>query len=314
MNKTIKRLLCCLLTIALTFLLIQRTGLILDPEWSQDGLDVIDAFDSLEDNSLDVIVYGSSHAWKGCDTRVMCDDYGIKAYNYACNWQAINTIKLFLEDSFRTQTPKVVCIEVGLVDSLEQNVDLDGQIYYTRSMSDFDGKRQYLKQCFGNDPERYISYYMPLYMFHDNWININYESWLFRGPERWINTKGYCADYSDTVREYELPDPTVFPQKELRADCINVLQDIVDLCHSKGVEVIFYTAPCICEYNYHDFMLQFALDNDCTYLDLYYYYDDLSLDGKTDFQDSDHLNGSGARKVAAFLAEYVIANYDVDHF
>ena len=74
------------------------------------------------------MIYGSSRAWKGCDTTVMADEYGLSAYNYGCNWQAINTTALFLQDSLLTQTPKVVCIETGLVDDIEKNTGMDGQI------------------------------------------------------------------------------------------------------------------------------------------------------------------------------------------
>ena len=74
-------------------------GALLDPPNTILGFEVIEAFHSLEDNSLDVIVYGSSHAWRGCDTRVMKDKYSIAAYNYGCNWQKMNTIELFLKDS-----------------------------------------------------------------------------------------------------------------------------------------------------------------------------------------------------------------------
>ena len=77
--------------------------------------------------------------------------YGIGAYNYGCNWQYLNTTLLFLLDSLRTQTPKVVCIDTYCVGVIELDTDMDGQIYYTRAIKDFEGKREYLKQCFGTD-------------------------------------------------------------------------------------------------------------------------------------------------------------------
>ena len=57
MKKRILIILECIITIALTIVILRCIGHRLDPAWSQDGFDVIDAFHSLEDDSLDVIVY-----------------------------------------------------------------------------------------------------------------------------------------------------------------------------------------------------------------------------------------------------------------
>ncbi len=175
-KKNLRNLIICIITIALTFALILWAGHILDPKEACLAFDTIKAFHSLEKDSCDVLIYGSSHAWKGCDTRVMKDKYGITAYNYGCNWQSINTSLLFLEDSLRTQSPKVACIEVWLVNSVLRDCDMNGQIYYTKTIPDFKGKRDFIKQCFGNDLERYASYCFPLIMFHENWKEVNEET------------------------------------------------------------------------------------------------------------------------------------------
>lgn len=308
--KIIKKpLIGSIITILLTAMLVQYMGHILDPSWTEDGFDVIKAFDALEDDSLDVIVYGSSHAWKGCDTRVMCDQYGLAAYNYGCNWQAINTVLLFLRDSLRTQTPKVVCIETGLVGVFQQDTDLNGQIYYTKPMANFEGKKEYLRQCFGNNIERYISYYVPLVMFHDNWNNVNFENFLFPGPQRFLDTRGYCP--GTNITPFEKPDCKSFKQNEISSNCVAELDKMVELCKEKGINVIFYTCPYSGEYQYGEAMEKYAFENGCVYLNLFEYDDEMGLDWSTDLQDAGHLNDSGAGKLASYLAEYIIDNYDV---
>jgi hypothetical protein len=58
-------------------------------------------------------------------------------------------------------------------------------------------------------------------------------------------------------------------------------------------------------------MKQYAQDNGCVYFNLFEYIDETGIDGETDFSDTGHLNDSGAAKVADFLGEYIINNYDV---
>lgn len=309
MKKTVTNIVGVILTVILTGSLIQYMGYLLDPAWSQDGFDVIEAFHSLEDNSLDVIVYGSSHAWKGCDTRVLRDKYNISAYNYGCNWQKLNTIELFLKDSLRTQSPKVVCIETYTVNTILQDTDLQGEIYYTKPMKSFAGKQEYLKQCFGNDIERYASYYFPIIMFHDNWNAITYENFLKQGYERFIDSTGFLP--SNAVYQCELPDYNTFAQWDIGEDAIKTLDEIVQVCNDNDIQIVFYTCPWEGEYHYSNALAEYAEKKGCAYLDLFQYYKETGLDGNSDFADSGHLNTNGAEKVADFLGKYIVENYDL---
>ena len=121
----------------------------------------------MPENSFDVIACGSSHVYKGLNVNEMTERYGFSAYNYGCNWQFLNTTTLFFEDALRTQSPKVILIETFNVDKVHEDTDLNGEIYYTKGISDFKGKREYLAQCFGKNKDRYLSYYIPLLAFHE---------------------------------------------------------------------------------------------------------------------------------------------------
>ena len=289
--------------------MIQGMGWFLAPQHSRVGLDVIRAFHTQEKDSLDVIVYGSSHAWMGCDTRFMSKKYDFSAYNYGCNWQAINTTEVFLEDSFRTQSPKVVCIETFSADMVLEDTDMDGQIYYTRAMENFEGKKKYLKKCFGDDIERYASYVFPLITFHENWNEISKENYTKPDFKSYIESDGFFCNY--TVYSCQLPDYREFEQAQLCDEAIQTLDEIVRLCDEKNADIIFYTCPWAGEYNYSDAMKDYAQKNNCVYIDLFRHIDEMGLDGETDMKDPGHLNRIGAAKVADYLGKYIKENYDL---
>lgn len=228
MKKRILTIFECIITIALTIFILRYMGHRLDPAWSQDGFDVIDAFHSLDDDSLDVIVYGSSHAWKGCNTKYMSDKYNISAYNYGCNWQSINTTQLFIMDSLTTQKPKIICIETLFVNNIEQDKNLNGQIYYSSGIPDMKSKYKYLYRCFGKDPERWLSYYLPIVMFHDNWNKIESENYYSFGYQRFVDSRGYLA--STHIFSGYIPDYKEFSQSEISVDSIEILDEIVYEC------------------------------------------------------------------------------------
>lgn len=308
--NNIKKLISSIIVIVILAISIQYTGKLLNPDYTDSAMNAVKAFHSLPEDSVEVIAYGSSHAWKGLDPMEMYKQYGIAAYNYACNWQHINTTCLFLEDSLRTQSPKVVLIETFRVNEVLTDTDMNGEIYYTKPISSFEGKRKYLKQCFGNDIERYISYYVPLVMFHENWNNIDRENFSKgRSKEMYLQNMGYEA--KDTVIPANISNDTTFTQKELSEDSITTLDQIVKVCHENNIDIIFYTIPYQGEYCYSDAMKVYAEENNCTYLNLFENIDEVGIDGTTDFQDETHLNDSGAKKVAAYLGYYIKNNYIV---
>ena len=288
-----------------TVFIVQKTGHLLDPFEAEDGLNAIDAFHELEDNSIEVLVFGSSRAWKGCDTSVMNDEYGIKAYNYSCNWQAINTTLLFIRDSFRTQSPNVIFVETGHVGKVLEDTDLNGEIYYTRRIPLFDGKKEYLRECFGNNIERYASYYFPLIMFHDNWTQIDFENFYSPGKERYLEAYGYNEDCNTYLEQINIPPIEKTNQVKLPENSIKALDKIVKECEEKGVRLVFYTIPCKDGYAYSEAMKNFADSRSVDYINFYELLDDSGLNGNTDYQDGVHLNKEGARKVAMYLSEYI---------
>ncbi len=310
MLKNLKRIISCLLIIVIVACCINYIGTVCSPVYSGDAFNSIDTFHSLPENSLEVIAYGSSHLWKGLDVMEMYKKYGIGAFNYGCNWQHLNTTLLFLKDSLRTQSPKIALVETFNVNGILENTDLNGEIYYTRAIKHFDAKADYLKQCFGNDYSRYLSYYVPFVAFHSNWNNLI--QWNFMNPTDgfdFVKTMGsFCGD---GVMEIEMPDYRKFEQWPISVKPREVLDEIVKTCKENDISLILYTAPFGREYVLSDSLKEYAKENDCVYLDLFEYMDDMKIDPKTDFVDVGHLNSSGAKKVAKFLGKYISKNCDV---
>ena len=310
MKRRIKIVLSCMIVICIIAFVIDYVGRICVPEYTGDAFNTIEAFHNLPEDSVEVMVYGSSHAWKGLNCIEMYENYGIGAYNYGCNWQHINTTSLFFEDSLRTQSPKVILVETYLVNDVLSDIDMNGEIYYTRGISHFDAKSEYLEECFGNEYERYLSYYVPFVAFHSNWKNIS--RWSFANPTDsydFTKSMGYLA--SSKVVDVTLPDYRTFEQKELCEKAIKVLDNMVKICRENDIEIIFYTVPYAGEYCYFDAMKEYAEENGCKYINLFEKMDEMGFDSSTDFQDAGHLNDSGARKVAKYLGKYISENYEV---
>ena len=306
MSKRMQNLLCVLATLLIITVGVSYLGERLTPNFIGDAYNQMDAFHEQPENSIDVLGLGSSHAWKGCDTARLSDVCGANAWNYGCNWQHMNTTRLFLEDALKTQKPQVVVVECFYVEPLT-DTDVVGEVYYTRHLGDSEAREKYLDECFYGVWSRYLAYYVPIISFHENWTGIN--RWIYKNPTDgydFAGHHGYMA--SDVVVESSWGDYTSYAQKKFDDETESVLMDMVTICKENNIRLIFYLAPYDGEYAYFDALEKFADENDCTFLNLYELEGALAINQDTDFQDPGHLNVAGSYKVATYLGEYLIEN------
>ena len=310
----VKILLSVVITCALLWGCISVLGYIVRPTDTDLMYSQIETFHSLPDNSAEVMIYGSSHAFRGISPMEMYHKYGIGAYNYGWHWQKLNTTNLFLKESLQTQTPKVALIEGYLVDWILEDTDMTAEIYYSRYLHNAGADRaKYLRQCFGDfweNKERYLSYYMPLCAFHDNWNTLTEASFQPLTVNPYFR-KSMGFGGSEEVVQVNIPAYESLEQKDLGQASIDELMDMIQTCRSRGIEVVFFTVPWEGEYNYGEAMKSFCAANGCGYLDFFELAEEIGLDGTADFADVGHLNTRGAEKVADYMGQYLIEHYDL---
>lgn len=285
-------------------------GIVFRPTNTDSSVNAIDTFHDLPEDSIQVIGYGSSRMWRGVSSMEMYENYGIGMYNYGCNWQLFNTTYLFFLDSLQTQSPDVVIFEVKNVCRVREDEDMGGEIYYTTAINGWDIKAEYIYQCFGNVLDRYISYLVPIFGFHESWKDLEGDNFTWNSSEAdFYQSMGYLG--SDKVTSVEAVDYLTFDEIELNESAIEMLDEIVEICNENEIEIIFYVAPYSGEYKYSDAMAEYAEENGCVYLDGFEYIEELGIDWETDFYDNNHLNNAGVSKMSNFLGEYIVENYDV---
>ncbi|MDD6194953.1 MAG: SGNH/GDSL hydrolase family protein [Lachnospiraceae bacterium] len=280
-------------------------------------IDQVETFQSMPRDTFEVVALGSSHIWKDLDTSEMYRSYGIGAYNFGAYWQHLNTTELFLDQVLATQKPKVVIIETYKVNELLEDVDMDGEMYYTRGIRNSTQKISYLNRCFGTDVYRYISYMMPIFCWQKNWESVGEAGFrLNTNTQNLYETMGYNATpyTKENITPVELQSMDVMEQYDLSEDAIATLDHMVDMCRDNNVEVVFLMTPHGGEWNYDLAMKEYAKANDCAYYNLYEHVDEIGLDGETDYADGGHMNDNGARKVAIWLGKVLKEHYNLTDF
>lgn len=289
---------------------------VLLPAQIHEAYNAIDAFHEIPENTIEVIAFGSNHVWKGIDPNEMYTNYGIGAYNYGCNWQWLNTTELFIKDAFKIQSPKVILIETVHIAHVHKNEELDGEKLYTTHMPWSEDKIEYMKESLGNHPKRWLSYLFPFIYIHSNWNKLDEHSFKdYITKVELINNKGYWPQLGTTPVTPGKYDEYI--QGKIGNDAIEILDEIVELCNEHDTKIIFYTTPyqITSEWKnnviWSDAIREYAEENGCEFIDFIELQDKVGIDGNTDFIDPDHLNDSGAKKVANYLGKFISDNYDI---
>ena len=75
-TRTVKRIISCMITLALTAFFLHKISSVFVPKDTIDCKCQNELFYSLPKNSVEVIIYGSSHAYRGINPRELYEKYG----------------------------------------------------------------------------------------------------------------------------------------------------------------------------------------------------------------------------------------------
>lgn len=238
-------------------------------------------------NTIDVLVAGDSESYTSVSPMDLWDRAGIAAYDCGQPGQRIQETYYILKTVFRTQSPKLVLFETNTMfrdPGFLKNVQL--------SLT---------------EP---LAYHFPVIKYHNAWKA------LFDGPGGPKKSyKGF--EIRDKVVSYE-GDEEYMKETKDKAQIPEVvriyMEKIKRLCEKNGADLLLVSAPSPKNYNYkkHNSLEEYARENDLPYVDLNMKFRDIGIDWKMDSYDrGDHLNISGARKVTAYIGEYLADNYDL---
>ncbi len=239
------------------------------------------AFLGEPENSLDVVVLGDSIPLSSFIPAYLWRDYGIPSYVCATTAQKPSDGYFLLKQFFRRQSPKVVLYETD-------------QLYLDTEAADLLQAEALAR--------------LPVFQYHDSWKFVR-PSQLLRSPNYTETSplKGYHLRKTMATLKgdpaYLAPEEAAEPISGLNRLC---LVRALALCESQGARLILYTAPNAASWTQGKHLAMEALAEELgiPYLDANEV--DLDINWSKDTLDrGEHLNIRGARKVTAWLGEYL---------
>ncbi|MBP5446145.1 MAG: hypothetical protein J6Y28_08245 [Acholeplasmatales bacterium] len=245
-----------------------------------------------EKNSLDVVMIGTSDAFSCFSPDYMYEKYGIRSYNCGVSKQSCVGMKRQLKELLKYQKPKVVIVETDAI----YYRNLSDTAYVAEKFCDFVGKYH----CFWKDMEAENLYQIPDYP------RDALKGFIFRKRVQIPTLTDYMGDPNSEPENFK---------KGIKSQ----LDQVVEMCKEKDIEVFFYTSFSSATWNYarHNAVVNYTQSVGVDYYDAEDYREEIGFDGTTDYYDvrdnggGDHLNISGAEKTTDFLAKLLMDKYGI---
>lgn len=274
-------------------------------------------FYSEPENSLDVMLYGSSYLFFAVSPMKMYEDYGFTSYARGSANQSIYLSYYSIKDSLRYQTPKVIVLEIGQIvnpfDPVKDEwIARRGLDWMELSPVKLEAIKNL--KIDGSNQTR-LSYVFPLLRYHSRWSELGDSDFEYFDWERHNYSKGqyigvtkldfkWPADYmKETDKAAEIP-----------ADNMEYFKKIVDLCREKGIELLLVkTTAGAWTYDKYRAIKNMAEDFGVTYLDfnLPEYISEIGITTDDFHYNVWHLRVTGAEKTSVYLGKYLKEHYSL---
>ena len=278
-------------------------------------------FYEMEENSIDVLLLGSSHTMSAFSPQELYDQYGIRSYNLGGQEQSPFLSYYWLKEALRFQKPRVVVLDTYLCYDFSSEPLNSSEVTVRRALDYMKWsavKREAVADiCARDESQSASSYYFPNIRYHNRWLN-DLKEVDFLLPE-WgdlYQMKGYAL-----VTHY--PDSTAYEPFEAGSTnrrtwmlplMREYLERIVSLCREENIQLLLVKTPTTAgteeKYNaMRDFAEEFGLEYlDFNEKDLY---EELEYDFAADNREWSHVNHWGAVKLCRKLGAVLRREYGV---
>ena len=294
------------------FLLVKSHNMLSFQYW--DGILGLKYLYQQEDDSIDVLVLGSSHAFEDINTQVLYDEYGIASYVLAGSIQPFWNTYYYLEEALKTQAPKLVVLEGYAATQNFEYSDNSRIIKNNFGIKDWKTRIESIK--ISSPPDKVDDYLFGYRLWHSRYselgwndVSLHYKNPIYTYYDRpmLLYYKGFGANFAKTAFDEPQVDTFKGDQPIKKKEEI-YYRKIIELCQKNNIPIVVVVSPYVVseveqkKFNYlnnisKEYHIDFINFNSTNY------YNEIGLDFKTDMADSGHLNSSGSVKYTRVLGK-----------
>lgn len=277
-----------------------------------DGIYSVTTFYKQEEDSVDLLVLGSSHAFQDINPMILWNDAGIAAYDLCGSITPLWNSYYFLKEAVKTQSPSLVILEAYCLTQAYEYIDDSRIIKNVYGLNPSGNKLDALKISAPED--RWVEFGLEYIQYHNRYSAL--EAADFRpyqdDPAFYSSWKGFGNNFG--VMPFEEPQVVndgstapIYPKQK------EYYEKIIAFCKEEDLPLLIVVSPYAgytqYEMQVYNSAKQIANAAGVPFVNFNDYYDEIGLDWDTDAADVGHLNYLGNKKYTETLVEYLQKNY-----
>lgn len=262
-------------------------------------------FRNLPENSIDVLVLGSSHAQYSMNPAVFYVETGVYSYVLGSGCQPMTMSYYMLQEALKTQNPEVVILDVFTMMPAQAVCYAEGMFYV--AIDHMTGLTRLQAADHIDNKDLINQYKYDLLMNHGNW---KLDDFTFKKTK--VENLNYALGHVP-MQPTEFEFKHVVPREredtnvQLKQKDVDALLNIKKLCDENDIQLVLIKAVADIDQNNYDTLQaiwDFAKENNIEYVDF------IALAEEIGFTfgmngDTWHNNSWGAEKTSSYLANYL---------
>lgn len=274
----------------------------------------INGFYKEPENSLDVVLIGSSELYTSYNSPLAWKEYGYTSYSFSISGMTGVLYKPALDITLDRQDPKLVVFEIN--GFLYDDDEFDDEATLRKLIDNMpwnSRKLEIIKELIPKE-DRY-SYYFPLFKYHMNFMHPRLIGGVLKNTIKfskldYLKTKSFSA-----TAKIDAVSGLYFDSRKIDSKGKKCLDELLQYCNDLGLENVLFVYSPHKTLIYHTESLDYIKERVETYgYDFENFnnsYEEIGIDITKDFYNGQHLNIFGAQKYTKFLGKYITDHYDV---
>ncbi len=309
MKKSVIRITCFIIILGFTLGYVNKIFKLKD----SDGIYGLTKFYELEDDTVDVLILGSSHAFEDFNTGTLWDEYGMASYILAGSLQPMWNTYYYLKEALKTQRPELIILEG----------------YMTGCNKEFSGDAQIIKNNFGlrwsadkvnaiktsSPEEEWEEFLLGYTRYHTRYSYLSDADFLSNQNDKMYDDwKGFGCNMITESRSV-MDVAGIMDREALHEKTEKYYRAVIELAQEKDIPIVVVVSP-YAGINEHEQQIfntasDIAAEYGVEFVNCNLLLEEIGIDYSTDASDGAHLNYRGNQKYSKFIGGYLKDNYTI---
>ena len=277
-----------------------------------DGVRPMENYYALPEDTVDVLMLGSSHIGMNVDPSILWRERGIASYVCWAGMQPTWNTYYYLRECLKTQRPRVIVMDTYLATNDLEYSDYETMVKTLAGMRFSRDKLEAIRVSASPEHLSSVTLGFPTYHYRYSDLSEGDFQYYFWQKDPSIQTVPSSDGLVEPIR---ILDTTAIPgSAPLAEKSGDYLMRIIDCCEEQGVPLVLIAAPydlTEIEQQRYNRIAEIAGERGIPFLNFNEFYADVGIDPQTDFRDQGHLNDSGIAKYSTYLADYLRNHYEL---